>query len=604
MLHIIQFLEMNCKREIQNYKASLVFLIISLLTPIFLLSQIKDWRNARNGHLISTNGYADQPYIIVLKSGKWLCFFTTGNLDEGGKGQHIASCYSDDYGETWTKPVAIEQPGKESASWAMPYLTNYGRIYVFYVYNGDKIHELNGSMNIREDMLGWYCYKYSDDEGKTWSRRYRLDVRKTNVDLNNDWKGKVQILWGIGKPIDFGGGMMFAFSKVGKYLIDHTEGWFFRCKNINIEREPEKLEWELLPGGDDGLKNASLGPINEEQNILQMNDGTLYCMERTISGHPAESYSYDGGETWTIPKIPHYSNGLEIKNPRACARVWKCNNGKFLLWYHNNGGWDFMSRNPVWLSGGIEKNGKIIWGQPEILLYEDEKDERISYPDLVEQDGRYWITETNKKAARIHEIPSGFLNSLWAQFEIKTVTTRDLVVQWEEETIAPQKKFEDIGADVDYQPGFTIDFRLKLGTLAPGQIILSSTNNKKCVVVKTGDYGSIEIVLDDGTDTVKWNSDPGLISAYGEHCVSVIVDNGPKVIQFIVDGIVCNGQNFRKYGWKHFKPVMDDFIFNNVEVGELAAGQLRPKGKLCMLRIYNRPLMNTEVIGNHRSFTR
>ena len=81
-------------------------------------------------------------------------------------------------------------------------------------------------------MIGWYCFKYSDDKGKTWSKRYRLPVRLTAVDKRNDWKGKVQILWGIGKPINLDEGMMFAFSKIGIYMLEESEGWVFRCKNI------------------------------------------------------------------------------------------------------------------------------------------------------------------------------------------------------------------------------------------------------------------------------------------------------------------------------------------------------------------------------------
>ncbi len=39
---------------------------------------------------------------------------------EGQGGQHIVSCTSSDQGKSWTEPVRIENPGKESASWAMP----------------------------------------------------------------------------------------------------------------------------------------------------------------------------------------------------------------------------------------------------------------------------------------------------------------------------------------------------------------------------------------------------------------------------------------------------------------------------------------------------
>ncbi|MCK5342990.1 MAG: exo-alpha-sialidase, partial [Candidatus Heimdallarchaeota archaeon] len=243
-----------------------------------LSAQFYDWRDAENGISIYTNGYIDQPYVVVLEDRSWLCVFTTGAGIEGSGGQHIVSSLSKDQGKTWSEPVRIEEPSEESASWAMPYLTSFGRVYVFYDYNGDKIHSLGDKKNIREDMIGWYCFKYSDDNGKTWSKRYRLPVRITDVDKRNDWKGKVQILWGIGKPIDLDKGMMFAFSKIGIYMLEDSEGWFFRCKNINEEKNPDKLVWENLPKGDQGLKNVNLGAVNAEQNILQLSDGNVYCM--------------------------------------------------------------------------------------------------------------------------------------------------------------------------------------------------------------------------------------------------------------------------------------------------------------------------------------
>jgi hypothetical protein len=599
--------------KILRFLTYTILLIIFTFSAVFALKH--DWRNVKNGHPIFTNGYCDQPYVVVLGNGKWLCVFTTNEGHEGTGGQHIVSSVSDDQGKTWSDTVRIENPGNESASWAMPYLTKYGRVYVFYSYNGDKIHELNGR-KIREDMLGWYCYKYSDDEGKTWSQRHRLDVRLTEVDRSNDWKGEVQIMWGIGKPVHVDDGMMFAFTKIGQYMLDNSEGWFFRCDNIHKERDVSKLNWILLPEGEEGLKNSDLGPINAEQNIFQMNDGTIYCMHRTISGHPAESYSYDGGKSWTKPKVPAYLNGVDLKNPRACPRIWKCKNGKYLFWYHHHGGWNFNSRNPAWISGGIERDGKIIWSQPEILLYEEKfpsdpalpgdfgKEIRMSYPDLIEQNGKYWITETNKENARCHPIPAEFFEKLWSQFELNEVTKENLVAEWNENQLVPRSTLQiSEGKGPGFGSGFTLDFRIALGDLAKGQTILSATGTRgENVILQTGDYGSVEIIMNDGKNTVHWKSDPGIIKAYGEHSIAVSVDNGPSIIQFVVNGNVCNGRDFRQYGWTHFNCDINEFDFNRIEVGELGRGQIRPLGRLTNLRLYSRALMNTEVISNHKNF--
>ena len=583
----------------------LLSIAIQIILTTSLYAQFTDWRNAKFGNSIYTHGYCDQPYVVVLENGKWLCVFTTNAGHEGSKGQHIVSSISEDQGKSWSDTVRIENPGRESASWAMPYLTDFGRVYVFYTYNGDKIHELGERKNIREDMLGWYCYKYSDDEGKTWSERYRIDVPNKPVDLNNDWNGDVQIFWGIGKPIDFEGGMMLAFTKIGQYMLDYSEGWLLHCENINKEKNPQKLKFELLPETDTGIKNPELGVINSEQNIFQLNDGTLYSMHRTIAGHPAESYSTDGGKTWTTSQPPEYENGIKLKNPRACPRIWKTGNGKYLFWYHHHGGWNFNSRNPAWISGGIEKDGKIIWSQPEILLYEENPAVRMSYPDLIEQDGKYWITETNKADARVHKIPNEFLNTLWSQFEINKVTKNNLVAEWEDGEIPLQGQLEVPSIpDNYYADGFTLDFRLVLVNLTPGQLIMSSTDKKgKSIEIKTGDFGAIEITMSDGEHTDTWSSDPGLVKATAvEHCVSVTVDNGPRIIQFVINGTVNNGRDVRQFGWGRYTVNMKNFRFNMIEMHRMAGDEVYIDSKITNMRLYNQPLMNTEIIGNHRNF--
>lgn len=584
-------------------KAALASLAIQIILTLSSYSQSQDWRNAKSGHSIYTHGYCDQPYVVVLENGKWLCVFTTNAGHEGSKGQHIVSCISEDQGLTWSEPVRIEEPHKESASWGIPYQTDYGRVYVFYSYNGDKIHELKGQLNIREDMLGWYCYKYTDDNGLTWSDRYRIDIPNKPVDLNNDWNGEVQIFWGIGKPIDFDRGMLLSFTKIGKYMLEYSEGWLLHCKNINQEKDPEKLEWTLLPETDTGIKNPELGVINSEHNIFQLSNSTLYCMNRTVSGYPAESYSTNGGKSWTTPQPPVYENGIKLKNPRACPRIWKCKNGKYLFWYHNHGGWNFAGRNPAWISGGIEKEGKIVWSQPEILFYEDTVSIRMSYPDLIEQDGKYWITETNKVDARCHQIPNEFLNTLWSQFEINTPATRDLVAEWNGADIPREGPLEmPVAQESSYADGFTIDLRLVLATLAPGQLILSSKDkNGKRIELRTGEFGAIEILMSDGGHSDSWISDPGLVKANGvEHCIAVTVDHGPRIIQFTINGTHNNGREMRQFGWGRYTVDMNDFQFNTLETHNMAGESVNITSNIAHLKLYKRPLMNTEIIGNHR----
>jgi len=564
-----------------------------------------DFRDRLNGKPIYESGYIDQPYVVVLDSREWLCVFTTGAGEEGTGGQHVVSSVSKDQGKSWSKPVRIEEPTTESASWAMPYKTNFGRVYVFYAYNGDKIHSLNGKENIREDMVGWYCYKYSDDKGKTWSKRYRLPIRVTAVDYGNDWAGKVQIMWGIGKPIDVGEkGMMFAFTKLGKYMLDNGEGWFIRCDNINTEKDADKLQWRNLPEGDYGLRNPDFGSVQEEQNLVELSNGTLYCMFRTSMGHPAESYSYDGGKTWTTPQIPAYYTGSLIKHPRACPRIWKAQNGKYLFWQHVNSGTDFKYRNPVWISGGVEVNGKICWSQPEILIYApDVLKDRLSYPDLIEQDGKYWITETNKEHGICHEINPDFLGDLWNQFYVRSIATKGLVINETGNDLINKELTLPTIEEPSKGEGFTIDFVADITGLKEGQVICESREKGgKGFWLEMGANYSVKFTMTDGAKTTSWSSDAGMIKFVGTTEISLIVDYRAKIISYVTNGVFNDGGKERVFGWGRLDNTMGAISTNKLKIGDIkTGGLLRTDNVIKAFRYYNRPLTVTECIGNYRS---
>jgi hypothetical protein len=119
---------------------SLVFLCLSF----GILAQSDDWRLISNGNKIYEPGNCDQPYIVTAKDGTWVCTFTTSPGQEGDQIQYIVSSYSTDQGKTWSEPVEIEPAAANiEASWAMPLITSYDRVYVFYTCNGDAIRSLS-----------------------------------------------------------------------------------------------------------------------------------------------------------------------------------------------------------------------------------------------------------------------------------------------------------------------------------------------------------------------------------------------------------------------------------------------------------------------------
>lgn len=607
-------------------------------------SAVPDPRHIANGWPIPSEGYADQPYIVKTDDGAWLCVITTGKGVEGAAGQHIITMRSTDRGRTWSKPVDVEPADGPEASYAVLLKATSGRIYCFYNHNTDNVREVkreDGGVYKRVDSLGHYVFKFSDDHGRSWSaQRYEVPVREFACDRNNVYGGKLRFFWNVGRPLVLGDVAICVLHKVGAMgegFFAQSEGVFLRSDNILVERDPTKIRFETLPDGDVGLRTPpGGGRVAEEQSIVALSDGSLYCVYRTVDGHPCSAYSRDGGRTWTPPAYASYTPGGKlIKHPRAANFAWNCSNGKFLYWFHNHGGvfvrkmgadWGgrgspYDDRNPAWLAAGIERDspqGKVIhWSQPEILLYDDDPFIRMSYPDLIEEDGKFYVTETQKNVGRVHEIPSDLVNGLFQQWDNRSVATQGLVLNLPGKNPMPREtpmprlpEFHQRDArspdhrGKDLRAGFSVDLRLKLDSLEPGQEILDSRDAAgKGILVSTTTGGAIGITLNDGRSESRWECDRGLLATGKSHQVAIIVDGGPKIILFVVDGVVCDGGDQRQFGWGRFSPHLRAPNPDPQAKDRPAMLRIAPKmnGTVESLRIYNRALRTSEAVGNWRA---
>lgn len=557
----------------------------------------EDLRNLRTGSRIPAEGYCDQPYIVVTRDGNWLCTLTTGRGVEGQRGQHVVSAISADKGKTWSPLIDIEPANGPEASWAVPLVVPGGRVYAFYDYNGDEIRSMPGSeKRIRTDILGWYVYRYSDDNGRSWSpQRYRLPLRVTACDRGNQWQGKVQVFWGIDKPKLFGGGAGFAFTKLGRYMLEQGEGWIYWSDNLLNEREPEKIQWKLLPEGEHGLRAAEFGSVQEEHNLVPLSNGALYCVYRTTNGYPCQAYSRDGGRNWTRPEPMAYTpGGRPLKHPRACPKLWRTANGKFLFWFHNHGGKSYEGRNPAWIAGGVEKDGALHWSQPEILLYDSTVATRVSYPDLIEQDGRYWVTETQKSIARVHEVDRSLLEGLWTQGDSKTIAREGLVLDLGPESLRQGLAKLPGPLDISKTGGLAIDCWIRCRDLSTGKTVLDNRDERgRGFALTTAARGAMRLELADGNVKAAWESDPGLLRPGDLHHVVAIVDGEAKIISFVVDGTLCDGGKDRPCGWGRYAG----------DLGPInGSGQLRMAaaavGQIVHLRVYARRLTTSQAVAN------
>ena len=251
-------------------------------------------------------------------------------------------------------------------------------------------------------------------------------------------------------------------------------------------------------------------------------------------------------------------------------------------------------RNPQWLSGGIEIDGHIHWSQPELVLYDPVRFTMFSYPDMIQEGNKYWITETNKGTARVHAIDSDLINGLWTQGQVKTVAKDGLVLEYAHAAAPKSSVTMPKLPNLKQGGGISVEFSFTTTSPDAGQIIADSRDPKgKGILIQTTADGAVELILHDGERTARWSSDPGTIRPGRRHHVVAVVDGGPNIISFVVDGIFNDGGTVRECGFGWFDADLGDV--NGGDVLRLAPSL---NGSLRLLRIYDRPLRVSEAIGN------
>jgi len=140
--------------------------------------------------------------------------------------------------------------------------------------------------------------------------------------------------------------------------------------------------------------------------------------------------------------------------------------------------------------------------------------------------------------------------------------------------------------------GFSIEMRLRLDRLDAGQIVLDSRDDAgRGVALRTTPAGTLAIELSDGRIRWSWDCDPGLLVAGRAHHITVIVDGGPRIITFVVDGRLCDGGESRPCGWGRLPEALGD-------VNGTAPLQVAPSlnGRVELLRVYDRYLRTSEAV--------
>jgi hypothetical protein len=143
--------------------------------------------------------------------------------------------------------------------------------------------------------------------------------------------------------------------------------------------------------------------------------------------------------------------------------------------------------------------------------------------------------------------------------------------------------------------GITFNFRIAEGLVPDGRILFDSRNDvfSNGYYLRSTGYRQLEFGFCGTTGCESWTTDPGLLGAYKEHEVTVVLDNAPGIFLIVIDGRLCDGGKGRQYGWARYRKMHGEITSDrDAEVDTR---------KIHGIRVWNRPLTVSEAVLDQRS---
>ncbi len=305
------------------------------------------------------------PTIERAPDGRlWVAFRTEYSLPHLERS--IVLVTSDDDGYTWSDPKVVIHENDE---------------------NGDRVSTFDPAL--WHDPTGrlWFfwCKRFYPDPAKSDDSDYEdFHIWAIKTDHSEDENP----LWS--EPRKLMEGVM-----LNKPVVLSTGDWLFPSTSWRRHTTNWPDETTVFRSTDQGATFSYLGGVHtpdvrfNEHMIVERKDNSLWMLARPnwndLTGI-AESFSYDGGRTWSKgTRQSHYMEG-----PNTRFFISRLQSGKLLLIYHDH------PRLRTNLTAFLSEDDGRTW--PHRLLLDDRQtgddssDDAISYPDAVESnDGRIYI---------------------------------------------------------------------------------------------------------------------------------------------------------------------------------------------------------------------
>ena len=233
--------------------------------------------------------------IAELRDGRLLYAFA--DLPDGQSG--IYACSSSDRGQTWSEPQLL-LPGPD-ARFSSPTGESEGVPSFLRRKNGQLMMAYIWSVG-GGDPWGHSYYRFSDDEGDTWSDPKVLTPGRERIcQMHNDKLLRLssdRILVPAEIRVDLG--------------LDNDHRGFVSATWFS---DDDGHTWHRSHNDVDMLQQ---GIESQEPHLVELNDGRVMMLFRTYSGYVGRAYSEDRAQTWSKGeimgelKLPANSSALHV----------------------------------------------------------------------------------------------------------------------------------------------------------------------------------------------------------------------------------------------------------------------------------------------------
>jgi len=322
-------------------------------------------------------------YIARLTDGRLVSLHLNHRppeeMDQVGPPQPVLIRDSEDNGFTWSQPrVAFHHPaGKGVVSGGCSLVDREGKLHSFAL---RFFHEPRDGTTPGDS---WLVHSVSEDGGKIWSEPKKIDYGHPFTGALNSYVAlsSGRLLVALSYSNDFHvdpGKCLTVFSN------DGGDSWHKGSDDISV------------PAGPRGGHPGALEPV-----MVELEDGRIWMIIRTQRGRFYQTFSSDGGETWSE------TSPTSLEAPNAPAAILRLSDGRLVCCWNDLSQFPEEAKSHRQLPGGgvsdrrylhiaISSDDGRTWSPSKLIAQREEGESprtNVAYPFLCETaDHRILVT--------------------------------------------------------------------------------------------------------------------------------------------------------------------------------------------------------------------